>query len=229
MFKKKSAAKRRVKLSDGRMVPLEDLIKSYERLFRDYEGLFRDYEGLLKATATTKELKVGEWFRIDRNVIDNNRDEIYRKCMEEGTKGQKLWERFEESNKIAEKNTFQYTRVMEVYIFPFKSMRWVTEEEMRDLCELIGDGMCDEIICDFELQMRICNGESVHDLVERFDKLPSGRIIKLRDGGTGFFGSGDFEKFCAPPSELIRGNFNPKSAYGGKYVPYAFRRVRFYD
>lgn len=212
--------KRNVKLSDGQMVPLEDLIKSYERLFRDYEGL-------LKATA--KELKVGEWFRIDRNVIDNNRDEIYRKCMEEGTKGQKLWERFEESNKIAEKNTFQYTRVMEVYIFPSKSMKWVTEEEMRHLCEIIGDGMCDEIICDFELQMRICNGESVYDLVEMFDKLPGGRIIKLRDGGTGFFGSCEFEKFAGPPSQLLRGNFNSKRSYGGRYLPYAFRRVSFYE
>lgn len=171
----------------------------------------------------TSQLKVGEWFRIDRNVIDENRDEIYRKCIEEGTVGKELWERFEKSNKIAAQNPDQYSRIMEVYIFKH-DWEYKTEQEMRDMCEQVGEGMCDEVICDFELQMRICNGELVRDLIQKADKLPRVRVIKLRNGGTGYFGGGAVVNKNNPPACLFRGDFDPNYGDYG-YVPYAFRGV----
>ncbi len=77
--------KLQVKLSDGRLMPLEDLVRDY-----------------------TNRQHVGKWFRIDRNVIDKNRDEIYKKCIEIGPEGEKLWKRFEESNEIANYNCVPY-------------------------------------------------------------------------------------------------------------------------
>lgn len=54
--------------------------------------------------STVSKLKVGEWFRIDREVIDKSKEEIHRKCNMAGTEGRKLWKRFKKSNKIADKN-----------------------------------------------------------------------------------------------------------------------------
>ena len=136
VFVKKSAEELYIQLSDGRMMPLEDLVRDYERLLN---------EASLKKVATSEpkadsqavsKLKVGEWFRIDRNIIDENRDEIYRKCIEEGTVGKELWKRFEAVNKIANENPDQYPRLIETYIFEH---RWdyKTEQEMRDMCESI--------------------------------------------------------------------------------------------
>ena len=92
------------------------------------------------------------------------------------------------------------------------------------MCEKVGEGMCDEIICDLELQMRICNGESAIDLFKKADKLPHVRVIKLRNGGTGCFGGGANCNYNSPPADLYRGNFAPfvKSC---RSTPYAFRRV----
>ncbi len=92
------------------------------------------------------------------------------------------------------------------------------------MCKGVGDGICDEIICDLELQMRICNGESVNDLVKKVDKLPRVRIIKLRNGGIGYFGGGDDDNFYGRPADLSRGYFFPNYKYS-EGVPYAFRRV----
>lgn len=92
------------------------------------------------------------------------------------------------------------------------------------MCEKVGEGMCDEIICDLELQMRICNGESAIDLFKKADKLPHVRVIKLRNGGTGYFGGGAVNYDYCPPADLYRDNFNPNSE-GCIYTPYAFRRV----
>lgn len=52
---------------------------------------------------------------------------------------------------------------------------------MRDMCEELGDGMCCEIICDLELQMRICNGESVNDLslIPKIEKYIEYMVIIL--------------------------------------------------
>lgn len=156
---------------------------------------------MLKADSqAVPKLKVGKWFRIDRNVIDENRDEIYRKCIEEGTVGEELWKRFEVANKIADENPDQYPRLIETYIFMH---RWdyKTAQEMRDMCERVGEGMCDEIICDLELQMRICNGESATDLLKKDDKLPHNRLIKLRNGRTGWLGG--CAEYCVGISPLI--------------------------
>lgn len=223
VFVKKSAEELYIQLSDGRMMPLEDLVRDYERLLN---------EASLKKVATSEpkadsqavsKLKVGEWFRIDRNIIDENRDEIYRKCIEEGTVGKELWKRFEAVNKIANENPDQYPRLIETYIFEH---RWdyKTEQEMRDMCERVGEGMCDEIICDLELQMRICNGESATDLFKKADKLPRVRVIKLRNGGTGCFGGGADVLNFNPPADLHRYDFDPANKYY-IYTPYAFRRV----
>ena len=219
VFVKKSAEELHVELSNGRMMPLEDLVRDYERLLK--EEYSKKDEPSKKVI--TSQLKVGEWFHIDRNVIDENRDEIYRKCIEEGTDGKKLWERFEKSNKIADENPDQYPRIIETYIFKH-DWEYKTEQEMRDMCEQVGEGMCDEVICDFELQMRICNGELVRDLIQKADKLPRVRVIKLRNGGTGYFGGGADGNCINPPADLDGDSFNPIcKCY--KDVPYAFRRV----
>ena len=219
VFVKKSAEELHVELSNGRMMPLEDLVRDYERLLK--EEYSKKDEPSKKVI--TSQLKVGEWFHIDRNVIDENRDEIYRKCIEEGTDGKKLWERFEKSNKIADENPDQYPRIIETYIFKH-DWEYKTEQEMRDMCEQVGEGMCDEVICDFELQMRICNGELVRDLIQKADKLPRVRVIKLRNGGTGYFGGGAVLNYDLPPADLDRNIFAPgNKSYN--YVPYAFRRV----
>ena len=219
VFATKSAEELHVQLSDGRMMPLEDLVREYERLLKE--------KAIISETKydkeVTRELKVGEWFRIDRNVIDKNRDEIYRKCMKEGTEGKELWERFEKSNKIADENPDQYPRIIETYIFKH-DWEYKTEQEMRDMCKEIGDGECDEVICDLELQMRICNGESAHALFEEADKLPRVRVLQLRNGGTGYFGGGAVYIYNNPPAHLCRNNFYPFNMYC-HYVPYAFRRV----
>lgn len=219
VFVKKSAEELHVELSNGRMMPLEDLVRDYERLLK--EEYSKKDEPSKKVI--TSQLKVGEWFHIDRNVIDENRDEIYRKCIEEGTDGKKLWKRFEKSNKIADGNPDQYPRIIETYIFKH-DWEYKTEQEMRDMCEQVGEGMCDEVICDFELQMRICNGELVRDLIQKADKLPRVRVIKLRNGGTGYFGGGADLDDDYPPADLFRHNFFPNIRHC-KNVPYAFRRV----
>ena len=194
------------------------------------EDLVRNYERLLNATSepkddksTVSKLKVGEWFRIDREVIDKSKEEIRRKCNEAGAEGEKLWERFEESNKIADKNPDQYPRLIETYIFEH-NWYYKTEQEMRDMCENVGDGMCCEVICDLELQMRICNGEPVDDLVKKADKLPHVRVVKLRNGGTGYFGGGVDSNRNYPPADLDRSFFSPVLKYY-EHTPYAFRRV----
>ena len=92
------------------------------------------------------------------------------------------------------------------------------------MCEKVGEGMCDEIICDLELQMRICNGESAIDLFKKADKLPHVRVIKLRNGGTGYFGGGANYYNFSPPADLYRSNFCPSHNYS-ILTPYAFRRV----
>ena len=220
VFMKKSVEELHVQLSDGRMMPLEDLVKDYERLLN---------EKISKEAITEKvivsELKVGEWFRIDREVIRKNKEEIHRKCNEAGDDGKALWKRFEESNKIADKNPGEYPRVIETYIFKH-SWKYKTEQEMRDMCEQIGDGMCDEVICDFELQMRIVGREQVNDLLKKADKLPCVRVIKLRNGGTGYFGGGAGYNFFNnnPPAGLCRFGFCPNFV-NYRITPYAFRRV----
>lgn len=193
---------------DGREMTLEALIEEYEELL---------------SKPTVSELKVGVWFRIDREVINKRKEKIRRKCEEAGAEGKKLWERFEESNEIADKNPEQYPRLIETYIFR-KEWFYRTVQQMRDMCEKVGDGMCDEIICDLELQMRICNGEHVDDLVKKTDKLPLVRVVKLRNGGTGYLGGGVRYVVNRPPADLHRTKFYPDYE-DYDYTPYAFRRV----
>lgn len=212
-----------VEISDGRIMTLEDMVMDYERLLNEEYSKKAATSELKDDKSTVSKLKVGKWFRIDREVIDKSKEEIHRKCNEAGDEGKALWERFKKSNEIADKNPDQYPRLIETYIFEY-SWNYKTEQEMRDMCEQVGDGMCDEIICDFELQMRICNGEAVDDLIQKPDKLPRVRVIKLRNGGTGYFGGGAGKNDNYPPAALSRGNFYPSSQYY-VYVPYAFRPV----
>ena len=221
VFVRKSAEELHVQLSDGRMMLLEDLVRDYERLLKENASKKAIISEPKDDKAITKELKVGEWFRIDREVIDKSKEEIRLKCNEAGDEGKAYWRRFEASNKIADENLNQYPRLIETYIFEH-SWYYKTEQEMRDMCEKVGEGMCDEIICDLELQMRICNGESAIDLFKKADKLPHVRVIKLRNGGTGCFGGGANDN--NPPADLYRDDFYPNyKDYPD--TPYAFRRV----
>lgn len=209
-----------IQLSDGWMMSLEDLVWDYERLRKESKKKENTFE-IKEDKSTTLKLKVGEWFLIDREVINRNKEKIRRKCNEVGTEGKLLWERFEKSNKVADENPQQYPRLIETYIFKH-NWKYRTEQEMRDMCEEIGNGMCDEVICDLELQMRICNGESVHYLVKESDELPRVRVIKLKNGGTGYFGGGANNFIDNPPSNLIKKSFRPTSRVP-LCTPYAFR------
>lgn len=210
VFVKKSAEELHVQLSDGRMMLLEDLVRDYERLLKEDASKKAIISESKEDKAITKELKVGEWFRIDRDVIARNREKIRRVCNEKGDVGKAYWKRFEKSNKITDENPDQYPRIIETYIFKH-DWKYKTEQEMRDMCEKVGEGMCDEIICDLELQMRICNGESATDLFKKADKLPRVRVIKLRNGGTGYLGGGAVYNDNYPPADLSRNNFNPNN------------------
>lgn len=222
-----------VKLSNGRMISLEDLVSDYERLLKE-EFSKKATKSELKEDkvitsesnddkSSSSELKVGQWFRIDREVIDKSKEEICCKCYAAGENGKKLWKRFEKSNEIADADPQQYPPVIETYIFKHN---WEnkTGQQLRDMCDEVGDGMCDEVICDLELQMRICNGESVDDLVKKADRLPCVRVIKLRNGGTGYFGGDTGLNYCDPPATLRRNTFYPCFTYRN-HTPYAFRRV----
>lgn len=218
VFVKKSAEELHVELSDGRIMLLEDLVRDYERLLKEKHSQDEPSKEVI-----TSQLKVGEWFRIDRDVIAKNREKIRRVCNEAGDVGKAYWKRFEESNKIADENPDQYPCLIETYIFEH-NWQYKTEQEMRDMCEDVGDGMCDEVICDLELQMRICNGELVDDLIQKADRLPRVRVIKLRNGGTGYFGGGADYNVTFAPGDLSRNFFFPIFKYY-ESTPYAFRRV----
>lgn len=207
VFVKKSAEELHVELSNGRIMLLEDLVRDYERLLKEKHSQDEPSKEVI-----TSQLKVGEWFHIDREVINKSKEEIRRKCNEAGTEGEELWNRFKKSNKIANENPDQYPCLIETYIFEH-NWEYKTEQEMRDMCEDVGDGMCDEVICDLELQMRICNGELVDDLIQKADRLPRVRVIKLRNGGTGYFGGGADCDDDNPPGDLCRDYFNPNYRY----------------
>lgn len=216
VFMEEIAAKLYIQLPNGRLVTLEYLVRDYERLLNAISEPKDD-------KSTVSKLKVGEWFRIDREVIDKSKEEICRKCKKVGPKGKNLWKRFEKSNKIADENPDQYPRLIETYIFNY-IWAYKTEQIMRDICNNVGNGMCDEVIFDLELQMRICNGEPVDNLVGKADKLPRVRVIKLRDGGTGFCGGGADNFDDNPPAVLDTKDFCP-SYEVNHYTPYAFRRI----
>lgn len=224
VFVKKNAEELHIQLSDGRMMLLEDLVRDYERLLNEEASKKVTTSKPKDDKSTVSKLKVDDWFRIDRDVIDKSKEEIRRKCYEAGDEGKELWKRFEASNKIANENPVQYPRLIGTYIFK-NNWDYKTELDMRIMCRGIGEGMCDEIICDLELQMRICNGELVDDLIQKTDRLPFVRVIKLRNRGTGYFGGGTLCNFDRPPAYLSIGSFMP---YFKRYdcTPYAFRRVR---
>ena len=87
--------------------------------------------------------------------------------------------------------------------------------------EILGNPQNQKLI---QLQMRICNGESAIDLFKKADKLPHVRVIKLRNGGTGYFGGGAHGDVNSPPADLYRDIFDPVFK-DYEYTPYAFRRV----
>ena len=67
VFKKESAEELQVQLSDGRLMPLEDLIEDYERLLKGEASKKAIAPEPKDDEAITNELEVGQWFRIDRD------------------------------------------------------------------------------------------------------------------------------------------------------------------
>lgn len=202
MFIKKNSEKFKglnVQLSNGRIMSLEDLILDYERLSKQVR------------------LKVGEWFHIDREIINKNRNKIQSECNK--FCNDKLWKMFERANQKANQYPNQYPDIIETYIF--ERGDYTTEKDMIDMCKRVGDGMCDDVICLLEVQMRICNGETIEDLCDKFDKLPYRRIIDERSsfGMLSYFGGGMAE------GELYPSMFFTHGISGNKGVPYAFHRV----
>lgn len=222
VFEKKSAKELHVQISNGRLMPLEDLVRDYEKLLKEESSKKAITPESKDGEAITQKLEVGKWFLIDRDVIAKNLEKIHRVCNNMGKEGKAYWNRFELSNKIADENPDQYPRIIETYIF-MNYWDYKTEQEMRDMCKEIGDGECDEVICDLELQMRICNGESAYALFKEADELPCVRIIQFRYGDTGFFGGGACYNYNFPPASLYRYDFGPVFR-NCNCTPYAFRR-----
>ena len=196
-----------IKFDDGRSIPLE--------------GLVRKYEWLLKEKSSVLKPKVGEWFPINREVINQNREEIRKKCYEAGVKGKVLFDSFEKTDQIANERPEKYPYKMETYVFEHR-WEYLKEKDMRRICCYLGNGMCDEVICNFELQMRICNGELVRDLLEKEDDLPLSREIRCLDGKTGYWGGGALFKLGYPPSRLSKHIYEPNRR-DYRSTPYAFR------
>ena len=158
VFVKKNTEEQYIQLSDGRMMPLEKLVRDYERLLKKKSLKKVNTSKPKDNKSTVSKLKVGEWFRIDREIISNSENEIRCKCNEAGSLGVEYWKRFYASNVIANENPCQYPRLIETYVFEH-SWKKKDAQEIEDMCKKVGEGICDEVICDLELQMRICNGE----------------------------------------------------------------------
>lgn len=198
-----------VLLPDGRAMLASELVKDYQRL----QVMERE---------STK-VKVGQWFRCDRIVINKNKEEIRRKCYEEGPEGEHLYGRFECSNKFIDESIYCDSTVIETYIFEADRCNGKTDDELQAMCKVIGDGMCFSAICDLELQMRICNGESVHYLLHGIDELKYARLISAKHGGfTGLFG-GDGRPNM-PPS-MINFKYFSDNKLRSTVSAYAFRAL----
>lgn len=215
-----------VELSDGRMISLEDLVSEYEELLNGESSKKIAISEPKADSQAVPKLEVGKWFRIDRNIIAENRDKIYRQCMKEGKLGKKMWQCMESANKIADREPDCYPRLIYVYIFDCKFN--ITEGAMQKMCKKVGDGMCDEVICFLELEMRICNGESTTYLFKKPDKLPLRRRIRFRNGEMGTEGGSAWsvdENY--PPADLYRDydEYDPDMMNWGNVTPYAFSRV----
>lgn len=90
VFVRKSVEELHIQLSDGRMMPLEDLVRDYERLLKEETSKKSTTSEPKEDKSITSKLKVGEWFRIDRDVIDKSKEEIRRKCNEAGDEGMSI-------------------------------------------------------------------------------------------------------------------------------------------
>lgn len=113
-----------VQLANGRKVSLGYLIEDYERLLEKESPQ-------MEIISESKEsmLKVGEWFLINRDVIDENEEVIRQKCYNAGRTGATLHKRFEKSNKIANENPDKYPRLIQTYIFIHM---WECKKNTRD-------------------------------------------------------------------------------------------------
>lgn len=195
-------------LINGREMSIVEALMDYERILQEKELEER----------TMPQQKVGEWFIINRETIEKKKNLIENKCLR--IAGEEICRRFENSRKIA--NEKEYPVEIETYIFEKSWTSFKTEEEMRNMCFKIGKGMCNEIICDLELQMRLCNGELAENLLVHRDRLPHVRMIELTCGGTGFFGGGTNVYDNYPPAHIKKKKYDPNMRYY-KNVPYAYR------
>lgn len=213
---KQKAEDVQVSLSDGRMMTVEDVVTDYERLLTSE---------LKRNNKIASKLKVGEHFLIDRDLIEKNKEKIKRECYEEGIAGRKLWKRFEYANKMADENPGEFPCYIQTYI-PERSWNYITVGEIKEMC-CDGYEWANDIICDLELQMRICNGESVHSLVGEVDKLPDKRIVrKIGESDLYIFGgSCDDEEEIAPAELDFSGCYYFLDNDEIVAVPYMFRRA----
>lgn len=198
-FDSEETNKLSIQLSNGRTIPLEELVSDYERFLKQLR------------------IEPGSWFRIDREIINKCKEKIRNECHDDW-----MLERFEWANEVANQKPDKYPNIIDTYIFNNRDLR--TKKELIDMCESVGDGLCDKIICLLECQMRICNGETYEDLVQKVDKLPHRRIIKadLDSENLIWYGGGD-EK-TMPTLWFEYGVSESELKIGNVGVPYVFRR-----
>lgn len=69
VFVKQSAEELHIQLSDGRMMPLEDLVKDYERLLNEDSSEKEIKSELKDDKPITSKLTVGKWFALTEMLL----------------------------------------------------------------------------------------------------------------------------------------------------------------
>ena len=181
--------------------------------------------------------QVGEWFLIDRDIIESKMAEFEKACKacNKARAGREfpmyILSRCRKSLQIAKENSNFYSKKMETFIFEdFHDRR--SEYDFINICCKIGDGQVDDVILDLELMMRFCNGESIEELVNQSDHIKLSRIFASRELVNGkkliCFAGGETNGIRTPYEYLVSMRNGLRDDYGSEFEGFttaAFRRV----
>ena len=181
--------------------------------------------------------QVGEWFLIDRDIIESQMAEFEKACKacNKARAGREfpmyILSRCRKSLQIAKENSNFYSKKMETFIFEdFHDRR--SEYDFINICCKIGDGQVDDVILDLELMMRFCNGESIEELVNQSDHIKLSRIFASRELVNGkkliCFAGGETNGIRTPYEYLVSMRNGLRDDCGSEFEGFttaAFRRV----
>ena len=181
--------------------------------------------------------QVGEWFLIDRDIIESKMAEFEKACKacNKARAGREfpmyILSRCRKSLQIAKENSNFYSKKMETFIFEDFHDR-CSEYDFINICCKIGDGQVDDVILDLELMMRFCNGESIEELVNQSDHIKLSRIFASRELVNGkkliCFAGGETNGIRTPYEYLVSMRNGLRDDCGSEFEGFttaAFRRV----